>query len=177
MYFGSNRMSGKIPDAMVSMSSPQKMAFGTNLSGTALAMLNSFAMGHCSRRTKKRAQRLQTFWIRRLPSLENLFSSGFEGGNVGCPGTLAGMSQTLSGTESAIPSREPGASESCDSDRAIPRSWLSIDGLRLGLAILSRFSAILFYCDSTCFNASCCENSGDSWPAILGIVRFAIVCR
>ena len=24
---------------------------------------------------------------------------------------------------------------------------------------------------------SCCGNSGDSWPAILGIVRFAILCR
>ena len=42
------------------------------------------------------------------------------------------------------------------------------------MAILNRFSAILLYCDSTRFFASRCGISGDSRPAILGIVRFAI---
>ena len=42
------------------------------------------------------------------------------------------------------------------------------------MAILNRFSAILLYCDSTHFSASRCGISGDSGPAILGIVRFAI---
>ena len=43
------------------------------------------------------------------------------------------------------------------------------------MAILNRFSAILlYYCDSTPFFASRCGISGDSRPAILGIVRFAI---
>ena len=42
------------------------------------------------------------------------------------------------------------------------------------MAILNRFSAILLYCDSTHFFASRCRISGDSGPAILGIVRFAI---
>ena len=42
------------------------------------------------------------------------------------------------------------------------------------MAILNRFSAILLYCDSTHFFASRCGISGDSGPAILGIVRFAI---
>ena len=40
------------------------------------------------------------------------------------------------------------------------------------MAILNRFSAILFYCDSTYFCASRCGISGDSRPAILGIMRF-----
>ena len=34
--------------------------------------------------------------------------------------------------------------------------------------------AILFYCDSPLFLVSCCGFSGDSSPAILGIVRFAV---
>ena len=42
------------------------------------------------------------------------------------------------------------------------------------MAILNRFSAILLYCDSTHFSASRCGISGDSRPAILGIVRSAI---
>ena len=42
------------------------------------------------------------------------------------------------------------------------------------MAILNRFSAILHYRDSTQLCASHCGISGDSWPAILGIVRFAI---
>ena len=42
------------------------------------------------------------------------------------------------------------------------------------MAILNRFSAILLYCDATHFLASRCRISGDSRPAILGIVRFAI---
>ena len=42
------------------------------------------------------------------------------------------------------------------------------------MAILNRFSAILLYCDSTHFFASRCRIAGDSRPAILGIVRFAI---
>ena len=42
------------------------------------------------------------------------------------------------------------------------------------MAILNRFSAILLCCDSTHFFASRCGISGDSGPAILGIVRFAI---
>ena len=42
------------------------------------------------------------------------------------------------------------------------------------MAILNRFSAILLYCDSTHIFASRWGISGDSKPAILGIVRFAI---
>ena len=42
------------------------------------------------------------------------------------------------------------------------------------MAILNRFAAILLYCDSTPFFASGCGILGDSRPAILGIVRFAI---
>ena len=42
------------------------------------------------------------------------------------------------------------------------------------MAILNRFSATLLHCDSTQFFASRCGFSGDSRPAILGIVRFAI---
>ena len=42
------------------------------------------------------------------------------------------------------------------------------------MAILNRCSAILLHCDSTHVFASRCGISGDSRPAILGIVRFAI---
>ena len=42
------------------------------------------------------------------------------------------------------------------------------------MAILNRFSAILLCCDSSHFFASRCGISGDSRPAILRIVRFAI---
>ena len=42
------------------------------------------------------------------------------------------------------------------------------------MAILNRFSAILLYCDSSHFFASRWGISGDSRPAILRIVRFAI---
>ena len=42
------------------------------------------------------------------------------------------------------------------------------------MASLNRFSAILFYCDSTHLFASRCRISGDSRPAILGSVRFVI---
>ena len=42
------------------------------------------------------------------------------------------------------------------------------------MAILNQFSAILLYCASTHFFASGCGISGDSRPAIPGIVRFAI---
>ena len=45
----------------------------------------------------------------------------------------------LGGTELAILNRESG-----DSNRAIPRSRLNIDRVRVGLAILSRFSATYF---------------------------------
>ena len=51
---------------------------------------------------------------------------------------------------------------------------LSNDRLRFRLAILNRFCAILLCCDSAHFFASRCGNSGDSKPAIPGIVRFAI---
>ena len=51
---------------------------------------------------------------------------------------------------------------------------LNNDRLRFRLAILNRFSAILLCCDSAHFFASRCGNSGDSKPAIPGIVRFAI---
>ena len=46
------------------------------------------------------------------------------------------------------------------------------DAIRM--AIPNRFSAILLSCDSTHFFASRCGISGDSRPAIPGIVRFAI---
>ena len=42
------------------------------------------------------------------------------------------------------------------------------------MAILNRFSVILLSCDATQVLASHCGISGDSRPAILGIVRFAI---
>ena len=42
------------------------------------------------------------------------------------------------------------------------------------MAILNGLSAILLYCDSTHVFASRCGIAGDSKPAILGIVRFAI---
>ena len=42
------------------------------------------------------------------------------------------------------------------------------------MAILNRFSAILQNCDLTRFLACRCEISGDSRPAIMEIVRFAI---
>ena len=42
------------------------------------------------------------------------------------------------------------------------------------MAILNRSFAILLFCDSTPFFASRCGISGDSRPAIPGIVRFAI---
>ena len=54
--------------------------------------------------------------------------------------------------------------ESCDSKVA-----LSIDKDAIRMAILNRFSALLFYCDSSHFFAS-----GGSRPAILGIVGFAV---
>ena len=60
----------------------------------------------------------------------------------------------LSGTESAILTRESGDSDSCDLNCAIGCSYVAskIDGLRFGLAILNRFSATLAaYCDSTRF--------------------------
>ena len=67
-------------------------------------------------RQEKGAQRL-TFWVRRppggmeglqregegvkkfVPSLESLFSLGFEGGNVGRPENFAGMSRTPGGVQ------------------------------------------------------------------------------
>ena len=42
------------------------------------------------------------------------------------------------------------------------------------MAILHRFSAVLLYCDSTHFFASRRGISGDSRPAILGIMPVAI---
>ena len=42
------------------------------------------------------------------------------------------------------------------------------------MTILNRFSANLLYCDSNRFFAFCCGISGDSRPAILGIMRFAV---
>ena len=71
----------------------------------------------------------------------------------------------LSCTESAILNREPSASESRDSN---PRSKHWKD------TILNLFSANLLYCDSTHLFASRRGIPGDSRPAILGIVRFAI---
>ena len=79
------------------------------------------------------------------------------------PKLIMTMTQTLSGTESAILNRESGDSESCDSNHAMPRSWLNIDRVQVGLAIQNRFSAILLYCNSTHLYAS-----GNFWPAILG---------
>ena len=66
---------------------------------------------------------------------------------------LGPKSRQLSGTESAILtlSRESGDSESCDLNRAIPKSRLNTDRLRFGLAILNRFSTSLLYCNSTQF--------------------------
>ena len=84
------------------------------------------------------------------------------------------VTQKLSGTESAILNRESSDSESCDSNRAISKVALSIDKDAIQIAILNRVSAILRYCDSIRFFASRCRISGDSRPAILGIVRFAI---
>ena len=52
-----------------------------------------------------------------------------------------------------------------------------IDRLRFGLAILNRFTSMLVHGDSAQFCASRCGHSGDSNPAILGIVRFSIRCR
>ena len=66
----------------------------------------------------------------------------------------------LSGTELAILNRESGDSETCDSNRVIPRSRLNIDRLPFGLAILNRFPAIPLCCDST-----------HRVPPILGVVR------
>ena len=51
---------------------------------------------------------------------------------------------------------------------------LNNDRLQFRLAILNRFSAIQHCCDSAHFFASRRGNSGDSKPAIPGIVRFAI---
>ena len=51
---------------------------------------------------------------------------------------------------------------------AISRSRLDIDGLRFGLVIPR------FYSDSTYIVVSRCGDSGDSRPAIMAIVRFAI---
>ena len=52
---------------------------------------------------------------------------------------------------------------------------LNINRLRFGLAILSRFAAILYIIAvPLILDASRCRSSGDSWPAILGIVRSAI---
>ena len=67
--------------------------------------------------------------------------------------------QALSGTELATPNRESGDSESGDSNRrsSIPRSQSNIDRPRFGLAILSRFSAILLCCGSTHFCALTAE--------------------
>ena len=42
------------------------------------------------------------------------------------------LSPRLSGTESAILNRESGDSESCDSNREVPRSALSIVRMRFG---------------------------------------------
>ena len=61
--------------------------------------------------------------------------------------------QHLSGTESAILSRESGDAESGNSNRTIPMPPLNVDRLRFGLAILNRFSAILLRFDSIlCFS-------------------------
>ena len=89
------------------------------------------------------------------------------------PSVSLGKCSMPSGTVLAILNRESGDSELGDSNREIPRSQPNIDRLRFRWAILNRISAILLYCNSTHFCASHCGNSGDSWPAILGIVRFA----
>ena len=70
----------------------------------------------------------------------------------------------LSGTDSAILNQESGDSESCDSK--VGDSLLNIDRPRFGVATLCQVS--------THFCASRCGNSGDSRPANLGIVWFAI---
>ena len=85
--------------------------------------------------------------------------------------------KVLSGTESAILNRESSDSESCGSNRAIPRSRRNIlMGCDSDGDSKSTFrDYTLLYCDSThVFAASHCGISGDSRPAVLGIVRFAI---
>ena len=84
------------------------------------------------------------------------------------------LTHLLGDTESAILNRESGDSKSGDSSCAIPRSRVNTDRLRFGLAILNRFSAISLHCDSTHFCTSRLGNPGDSWSAMLGIVRFVI---
>ena len=74
--------------------------------------------------------------------------------------------QKPSGTESAILNR------AIRMVRFQRRRKHGQDAIRM--ATLNRFSAILLYCDSTRFFASRCGISGDSRPAILGIVRFTI---
>ena len=78
----------------------------------------------------------------------------------------------FSGSESAILNRDSGDSELSGSNGAIRRSRLNTDRPRFGLAILNRFSAILFYCDSTHFCASHCGISGKSDKMTYIILRF-----
>ena len=83
------------------------------------------------------------------------------------------LSPDLSGTESAILNRESSDSESCDSNRAIPRSLSALTGCDSDGDSESIFrNSTLLRFDS--FFASRCRMSGDSRPAIPGIVRFAI---
>ena len=81
------------------------------------------------------------------------------------------MDWFLSGIESAILNREPRNSESCDSNRAIPRALEALIGCDSdgdSEAILLTAIPLFF------FLLLAAEISGDSRPAILGIVRFAV---
>ena len=64
-------------------------------------------------------------------------------------------------------------SECCNSNRAIPRSLQALIGCDSD-GDSESISCALLYCDSTQFCPSRREISGDCWPAILGIMRFAI---
>ena len=78
------------------------------------------------------------------------------------------MGKNLVGTESAILNRESSDSESCDLNRAMPRSLKALIGCDSDGDCESIFR------DSTRFDsffASRCGISGDSWPAILRAAR------
>ena len=80
----------------------------------------------------------------------------------------------LSGTESAILSRESSDSEStCDSNRPIPRSVSALIGCDSDGDSESIFHDSTSLRFGSCF-ASRCGISGDSRPTILGTARFAI---
>ena len=75
------------------------------------------------------------------------------------------LDSSLTGLESAILNLESSILESCDS-----KVVLSIDGMWSGWRFWIAFPRSI----AIHYFASCCGISGDSRPAILGIVRFAI---